>query len=134
MLIDKAQVKPKKRILIVGDKLLLGAGVEYLLSREDGLDLVGIDPCDELTLGEIIEHVQPQVVVVDEAMSQANSLDLLSLLKKPLNFKLMVVSADSDLIEVYERQQFLVTQPADLIHIMHKNILQNPYPGNSTGF
>lgn len=100
------------RVLVVENQRLLGAGIEILLSREAGLQVIGVTPEDEVALRQAISRSQPDVVVLDEATT--DSTRLWALLQDHPELRVVVVSADDGLVRTYEKRQVIVTRAADL--------------------
>lgn len=107
-----------QRVLIVEHQLLLGAGVQSLLTGEADLDVIGISPADQLELVQEIRRFRPDVVVLDEVTYLANPTKLLVFLKNHPKLRVVVVSANDNLVCIYNKQQVLVTRATDLINII----------------
>jgi hypothetical protein len=100
------------RVLVVENQRLLGAGIEILLSREAGLQVIGVTPEDEVALRQAISRSQPDVVVLDGATT--DSARLWALFQDYPELRVVVVSADDGLVRTYEKRQVIVTRAADL--------------------
>ncbi len=110
----------RQRVLVVENESLLGAGIESLLTRETDLDLVGIASGNEADLIKIIEHSQPQVIILDEATYMTNSIRLLDLFRNYSELRLVLVNANDNLVHIYEKRKLLVSQAADLADIVRR--------------
>jgi len=64
------------RVLVVSTLPLLGQGLEAWLRRQRGLNVVGYEP-DAGKLGERIERLQPDVVIIDESACLGDSASAL---------------------------------------------------------
>jgi len=111
-----------QRVLIVENKLLLGAGIETLLANEPEVDVIGITPVDENSLIQEIYHIQPDVVVLDAetTLIDPNNKQL-SQLQENLQFRTITVSANDNLIRVYDKQEIMIVQTTNLIKIIKNN-------------
>jgi hypothetical protein len=107
-----------QRVLIVENSRLLGVGVQSLLSGEPDLDVIRISPKDRTELIQAIERFRPEVVVVDEAMHLAGTARLLTFLEVWPELRVVVLSANSNLVRLYHKQRILVTQVSDLITVL----------------
>lgn len=116
--IDKGHNKVKQRVLVVENDLLLGAGVESLLRREPNIDVIGISSRDEEELIKKIGCLQPAAVILDEASYLIHSIRLLAMLRKEHELRLVIVNADKNLVQVYHKQNILLTQISDLIKVL----------------
>ncbi|MFN8456772.1 MAG: hypothetical protein U0401_19250 [Anaerolineae bacterium] len=108
------------QVLIVENKLLLGGGIERLLAGESHLNIVGITPSDETSLIDMINHLQPDVIILDQATPLTNSVRLLTCLKDYPRVRLVGVSADDNLVQVHDKQQIQVSEATDLAAIIQQ--------------
>lgn len=108
----------RQRVLIVENSLLLGAGVQSLLASEADLDAIGISPKDRTELIQDIERFRPEAVVLDEGMHLADTARLLTFLEVYPELRVVVLSANSNLVRLYHKQRILVTQVSDLITVL----------------
>ncbi len=108
----------KQCVLIVENGSLLGAGVECLLSDEAWLCVVGVTPPDGATLIEIIKHLQPDLIILDEAYFLTLSIGLLAKLLDHPQLRVITVSANNDRVQMYHKQQLLITHATDLVHFI----------------
>ncbi|MFQ5617188.1 MAG: hypothetical protein ACE5GO_12115 [Anaerolineales bacterium] len=111
-----------QQVLVVENDLLLGAGVEALLTREMDLNVLGITPKDEAALMVEIGAVQPQVVVLNEATRLMDPVNFLALFKKCPQLRMIVlVNASNNWVKIYNKQQVLLTQDTGLANIIRKS-------------
>ncbi len=118
------QAEIKQRVLVVENKLLLGAGLEMLLQQNDNLEVIGISPGNEEELIREIRYFNPSVIIIDETTYLTHTLRLLALLRKFHELRLVIVSANDNLIHIYHKHNLLLTKPADLINIVLQNYSQ----------
>ena len=107
-----------RRVLIVENSLLLGAGVQSLLAGQADLDVIGISPKDQAELIQEIERFRPEVVVLDEVTPLADTARVLTFLEVCPELRVVVLSANSNLVRLYHKQRILVTQASDLITVL----------------
>jgi len=108
-----------QRILIVENESLLGAGIEHLLAGEADLNVVGIARADEAVLLEKIKLSQPDVVILDEATCLTNAMKLLAHLQDCPKLRVIVVSANDNVVQIFDKQQVLVNQTTDLASLFY---------------
>lgn len=108
-----------RRILIVENELLLGAGIEHLLTGEADLDVTGIAGADEAILLKEIKHFQPDVVILDRATCLIHPTKLLAQLQDYPHLRVIVISADDNTVQIFEKQQILVTRIRDLASLFY---------------
>ena len=124
----KMTSKWQKRILVVENELLLGASIEHLLKNEADFCVWGVTSTDVPTLVEEIIRIRPDVVILEEVRHPIEPAKLLILLKEIPRLRLIVVSAEDDVIQIYDKDQFMATQTADLVTIIHRDS-SLPYRG-----
>ena len=107
------------RVLIVENQLLLGAGLQNLLSGETDLDVIGISPRNQLELVQKIRQIQPDVVFLDKDSRLTDATDLLTFLENFSKLRVIVLNANDNLACIYIKKQTLVTPTARLISIVH---------------
>jgi DNA-binding NarL/FixJ family response regulator len=105
-----------RRVLVVGNQRLLGAGIERLLRREADLQIVGITLENQGELSWEIGSCHADVVVLDESMADPNKL--IALLKDHPGLRVLIVRAEDGLVRVYETQQVFVTQATELVALI----------------
>lgn len=114
----------KQRVLVATREMLLGAGIEGLLIRQKDLDLVGVTSGSGPELIKKITRLQPEVVILDETMYLDSATSLLSFLDERPEVRLVIVSANDNRVQVYDKRQMQVMQSsntADLVDMMCHN-------------
>ena len=107
-----------ERVLVFGDGLLLDSGIVNLLSREADLEIVEMASDDTAALLRQIELFQPTVVVLDELTYLADRTKLLAFLENDPEIRVVMVSADSNLMSIYQGRQVAITQATDFVNIV----------------
>ncbi len=107
-----------RRVLVIENQQLLGAGIENLLRREVDLNVLGITPKDEKTLLDTMHRYRPDVVVLDEASTDATRLS--ALLQDSPELLLVVVSADDHLVRLYESRNVTIVEAAELADLIRR--------------
>jgi len=111
----------KQRVLVATREMLLGAGIEGLLIRQKDLDLVGVTSGSGPELIKKITRLQPEVVILDETMYLESASPLLSFLNERPEVRLVIVSANDNRVQVYDKRQMQVMQSSnttDLVDMM----------------
>ena len=96
----------------------MGAGVQRLLSAETDLEVTGIAPGNPAELAEEIRRLQPDLVVVDKDSRWGDATKLLAALQDYPKLRLVVVSANDNLVCIYDKQQVLTSRATDLVGIV----------------
>lgn|GEM_PF-1584850 len=107
-----------RRILIVENESLLGAAIEHLLTGITDFQVVGIKAPDEETLIEALKQIRADVLIFDEASLLKVSLRLLTEILNYPYLRIVVVNANNDYVQLYHKQEAVITQAADLINLI----------------
>ena len=107
-----------RRVLIVENQTLLGAGVHSLLGDETGLEIRGISPHDQTELIQDVRCFQPDIVIMDKVSHLIAPLNLMAALENHSQLQVIVVSADDNQVCIYDKRQLLVRQAADFLDMI----------------
>jgi DNA-binding NarL/FixJ family response regulator len=106
-----------KNILVVQAEQLLGAAIVSLLYGEYDLNVMGCMADTAAELIEKINHLHPDVVIIEQAHHFTEAIHLLS----PQHWfksRLMMVSNDHNWVQLDDKEQILLTKRADLANII----------------
>ena len=92
------------RVLILGNEGMMGAGLEYLLSGDQTLDVFGIEAQRECALLEKIQQIKPDIIILVLESQVISPCRLLEALPDYGRIRIILVSAESNTFDVYERQ------------------------------
>jgi chemotaxis response regulator CheB len=97
-----------KRVLLVESGRFIGGVIHSLFEREEKLEVREIFPEDPRALLRAVREFDPEVVVMDDTqhMEYLNHL------------RIVVVNANSNKAEVYQKQQVPVRKTADLFAVI----------------
>ncbi len=95
------------RVLIVDNQGIMGAGLERLLSEEPALEVFGVTVDGEKMLIQEIWRLQPDSIILIEESEGISPIRLMKLLKDYGRLRIIVVSTNSNVFEVYDKQQIL---------------------------
>ena len=105
-----------KTIVLWGREDLLSTSVELFLTAQKGWKVVNISIEESLdTLIKAVDEVKPDVVIIHQGNRAGNSNLPTVLLQDHPGLKVIAVSLDDNLMEVYSKQNILVTSALDLI-------------------
>lgn len=107
-----------QKIIVVESERLLGAAIISLLYSEDDLDVLGLTPITTSDLIDTIVHLQPDVVIIDQASRFIDAIRLL-LAHHCSTLRLIVVNANDNWVSIVHRQRVLITKRGDLASIIH---------------
>ena len=109
-----------RRVLIVENDLLLGAGIERLLSKNANIELLGLASARDIDFAKHINQFKPDVIVLDEASYLASSIRPLTLLKNCPSLRVVMVNTNDTLVHIYDKQQIRVTQTTELVNVVRR--------------
>ena len=107
------------RVLVSHCGSILRLGIESLLSPESSLTVVSADPAGEGELYELVERFQPNILILGECALISQRSILTTLLLEYPNLWVFSISAASNWLHVYQKQDILITQATDLVHVIH---------------
>ncbi|MCB9419934.1 MAG: response regulator transcription factor [Ardenticatenaceae bacterium] len=92
-------------ILVVNNDEIMGAGLENLLSNEETLDVWGCTVQNEAALIDEIWRLRPDTIILTAESHMTDPARLLELLSGYGRIRIILVSINSNLFEIYDRQQ-----------------------------
>lgn len=107
-----------KRVLLVESGRFIGGVIHSLFAREQKLDVFEIRPDSPQALLRAVRDFEPDVVVMDDTQHYEYLNHLLCYLRKSTNLRIVVVNANSNRVELYEKQQVPVLKTADLFAML----------------
>ncbi len=107
-----------KRVLIVNIQTVLIVAVESLLKNSGNFAVINSYPEDIFALICEIEQTRPDVVVMDEGTYFANPMNLFISLWEIPNIRLIVLNNRRNFIDVFDKQEFAIANPNQLIDVI----------------
>ncbi len=105
-----------QKIIVVESERLLGAAIISLLQRERNLYIMGLAPNTTSALIEKINHIQPDVVIVDLTSHFA---DVLQRLPVRASFRLILINIEDNWVFIDNKHRVLIKKPIDLARLVH---------------
>jgi len=112
MRISGNQMNKRRRVLVIENQRLVGAGIQHLLTAEADLEVAGVTLEDDAALVEEINRFLPDWVVLDQTATNANQL--CRLLQDCIELHVVVVSVNDDVIRIYEKRRIASAKATDL--------------------
>ena len=104
-----------KRVFILSSHPLFGQGVESLLRREAGLEIVGRETDVDKAV-ERIKELQPDVVILDSADPACDPTPaVMRILKEGLGTKVIGLNLQDNTLCIYRGEQRVVKEVKDLM-------------------
>ena len=107
-----------KRVLLVESNYFIGGVIHSLFERHESLNVTVTQPEDPPALLRSVRDAQPDIVVLDDTMRQEYLDLLLEYSRQPHNFQIVIVNANSNQVEVYQKQRLPVQQSADFFAML----------------
>jgi DNA-binding NarL/FixJ family response regulator len=107
-------------VLVIGSGTLFDEGLRGLLARQDGVRVSGTIHTDTPALLHQISHTQPDTIVISqiESASLSHVCEWLQKSPAPGALRVIVVRADDNAIDVYEKRTVVAAQHDDFITIV----------------
>ncbi len=108
----------EKRILLIESGQFIGGVIYSLFARQDHLSVIESSPTNSRQLRSALTKHKPEIVVLDDTVRLAYLPHLLKYMQGNEGVRVVVVNADSNQVEVYEKQQIDVRRTADFFAIL----------------
>lgn len=108
----------RKRVLLVESGHFLGGVISSLFSNYDHLKLIETSPANENELVKAVKEYAPQIVVIDDTLNAKYLSHLLRYMQSSDDLRVVVVGADSNHVQVYQKQQVPVLQSSDFFALL----------------
>lgn len=110
-----------KRVFFLSSQSLFGQGLESLLRREEGVDIVGREADIDLAI-ERIKALRPDVVIVDCTDPSCGPTSAVArLLKEGMGTRVVGVNLGNNSLCIYHGEERLVTDVGDLVKAIENN-------------
>ena len=112
-----------KRVIILLSHPLFGQGVESLLRRESGLEIVGRET-DASRVIERIRELEPDVVIVDSADTACDPVPVvMRILSDRVGTRVVALNLQDNTMCVYRGEQRVVKEVQDLVEAIEQPAL-----------
>lgn len=107
-----------KRVLLVKSGRFIGGVIEHLFANCAQLEVVEAAPSSSQDLLKTVSERSPDVVVLDDTLQASYLVHLLRFMRQSQGLRVVVVSTDSNQVEVYDKAQIDVRKTADFLSII----------------
>lgn len=108
-----------KTIVLWGREDLLSSSVELFLTSQKGWKVISISNEENFeALILAVNKVRPDVVIIQQGDRSSNSYPLMKLIQNHPGLRVITVSLNNNLMEVYSKQDVLVKSASDLISMV----------------
>lgn len=109
-----------QKIIVVESERLLGAAIISLLQREPNVYIMGLALNTTSALIDKINHIQPDVVIVDRTSHFVDVLQRLPLCNHT-NFRLLLVNTEDNWVFINNKHRVLLKKYSDLARLIYSN-------------
>lgn len=106
-----------KRVLLIESGQFMGGVIGSLFLGNEQIDLIEAQPTSDQELLQAVQEARPHIVVLDDTLHEYLAR-LLSYMQQSEALRVVVVSADSNRVEVYHKQGYPVHQKSDLFAVL----------------
>jgi chemotaxis response regulator CheB len=103
------------RVLVVDNQGIMGAGLEKLISADQAIEVLGIVVPDEPTLVQEIWRIQPDIIILISESEVISPCQLLERLGDYGRLRIILVSENSNVMDVYDKQQITARNQDSLL-------------------
>jgi len=108
-----------KTIVMWGREDLLSSSVELFLTNQKGWEVISISNEESFNaLLQAVDKMHPDVVIIHQGDRSANSSLPMQLIQDHPGLKVITLSLQDNLMEVYSKQKILVKAASDLISVV----------------
>jgi len=95
----------------------MGGVIGSLFLANKQIHLIEARPANPGELLRIVQESRPNIIVLDDTLHEYLT-QLLGYMQQSEDLRVVVVSADSNRVEVYQKQRYPVRQKADLFAVL----------------
>lgn len=108
------------RVFILYSHGLFARGVQSLLSREQGVEIVGMEREDRKAL-ERIRLLRPDVILVDSGTRRQDSCPIIAEIFREIpDARVISLSLTENGIDVYDKHRITASSPTDLVRAIRR--------------
>ena len=104
-----------QRVLVLSSEQPVWVGIIAILGKESDLDVFTLPMGEQGKALQMIEHLKPAVIVVDEKLPAEELAKILSLQKAYADLRVVVVSLRENQLQVFDKRAVMVHELRDFI-------------------
>jgi chemotaxis response regulator CheB len=113
------------KVLIVDCEFLFDEIVENLLGALDHLAVTRLKPSNGMNLDQAIAFLKPDVLIFDETSCEIDPAHIFDILQKEqVRDRVILINANGDGVQVYERQQIKLEEVDDFLSLFQPGAVQ----------
>ena len=126
------EITNSKVIILWGEDVLLLRAVELLLNTKEGWKQIRFsEDWEDDTMIQEVKRVHPDVIVVHEGIFVEKTHLLTKFVQDFTKLKVITISLENNLLEVYNKQTILIKEAADLISIIEDDVVTDEQGGET---
>ncbi len=108
-------------VMLLDGNNILSAGLAYLITENQELQLEHIADVDDLSILAAISRRQPDVIVITEndPYELTRILELLETARPDSAWRIMIVRQDTNRIDLYDKRQVMISRRQDVIDLFN---------------
>lgn len=106
------------RVLICHCEMLLGLGINSLLSGHEDIIIESCTPVNEMEYFSCIDRLQPDIVILGECSPLAQEPTLSRILHRSHHLQVIIPSVRNNWLNIYQKRQVLLENASDLITVI----------------
>ena len=105
---------------------LLGSSVARFLAAREGWHVINVSNEEDVeALTRVVDEVRPDVVIIQQEDRSGSSNLPVKLLKNRPGLRVITLTPNDNLIEVYSKHNFMVKSASDLISVVEADLIQS---------
>lgn len=104
-----------KKVLILENDLLMSAGLENILLGREDLEVYGVKYSNMGELGEAIQRIQPDIIIVSKASVSNNSGGVLDIMAMRPGVKTILINLEVNQIEILDNKHIRIKDLGDFL-------------------
>ncbi len=104
-----------RRVLFLSKQILFAQAVRSLIEATGDLQVIGIEPCTEMTVARV-QELHPDIIIVDDDDDTARTLH--TLLDSASEVRIVRLALNESVMQVYEGHRVMAQTANDLIKVL----------------
>ena len=111
--------KNKKVVLVWGTESILSSSIQYLLAAKEEWEVISVSNLEEFnTLIASFEQIFSDIVVIHQGELDDPCNLPLQLLQEHAGIRLITISLENNVMDIYNKQSMLVKDASDLVTVI----------------
>jgi len=117
--LESQAIMKSKKILVWGCEDILNSSIKLFLSAKEDWQVISITDKESLkSLNLAVETSHPDIVIIQQSYQNSSNKLPLQILQEHPTIKVITISLENNLMEIFSKQKLLVKQASDLIAVI----------------